>query len=75
MRSGLRARLLTGVSYPPDLREGCPAHEAEFDRIANIVLEADYLDVLQLSEERICEFLRARCYATEVCDQTIYGWR
>jgi len=49
--------------------------EADFDRIANIVLEADYLDVLQLSEERICEFLRARRYATEVCDQTIYAWR
>jgi len=49
--------------------------ETDFDRIANIVLEADYLDVLQLSEERICQFLRARRYATQVRDQTIYAWR
>ena len=47
---------------------------ADFGRIANIVLEADYLDVLGLSLEQICAFLRERDYAIEVRDQTIYAW-
>jgi FkbM family methyltransferase len=49
--------------------------EADFERIGNIVLEADYLDVLQLSEERICAFLGAKGYTTEARDLTVYAWR
>lgn len=48
---------------------------ADFDRIANIVMEVEYLEVLELSEEQICEFLRAKRFVTEARDQTIYAWR
>ena len=48
---------------------------ADFDRIGNIVLEVEYLDVLQITEEQICDFLRARRYTTEIDSQTIYAWR
>lgn len=48
---------------------------ADFARIDNIVLEADYLDVLGLSEEDICAWLRARGYTAEARDLTVYAWR
>ena len=48
---------------------------ADFARISNIVLEADYLDVLGLSEEDICVWLRARGYEAEARDLTVYAWR
>ena len=47
----------------------------DFARISSIVLEADYLDVLGLSEEDICVWLRARGYTAEARDLTVYAWR
>lgn len=47
----------------------------DFVRISNIVLEADYLDVLGLTEEDICVWLRARGYTAEARDLTVYAWR
>lgn len=49
--------------------------ESDFRRIGNIVLEADYLDVLGLSEDDICVWLRARGYTAEARDLTVYAWR
>jgi len=49
--------------------------DADFGRIANIVLEADYLEALHLTEAQVCAFLEARGYATEVSELTIYAWR
>ncbi|MFZ4809210.1 MAG: FkbM family methyltransferase [Hyphomicrobiaceae bacterium] len=49
--------------------------DADFGRIANIVLEADYLEALELIEAQVCAFLEARGYTTEASELTIYAWR
>lgn len=49
--------------------------EADFARIGNIVLEADYLEALGLTEAAICTYLADRGYATEARHLTIYAWR
>ena len=43
---------------------------ADFARISNIVLESDYLEVLGLTEEKVCDHLRARGYAAEAREVT-----
>lgn len=49
--------------------------EEDFARIGNIVLEADYLDVLRLSEDDICDWLGARGYEAVARDLTVHAWR
>jgi len=49
--------------------------DADYGRIANIVLEADYLEALELTEAQVAAFLEARGYATEISELTIYAWR
>lgn len=49
--------------------------DADFARIGNIVLEADYLEALDLTEAAICDFLSAKGFATEARDLTVYAWR
>lgn len=48
---------------------------ADFDRIANIVLEADYLEVVGVTMEEICDGLRARGFKAEFVNQIAYAWR
>lgn len=47
----------------------------DFARIGNIVLEADYLDVLAISEDEICDWLKVRGYSATARDLTVYAWR
>ncbi len=49
--------------------------DADFGRIANIVLEADYLEALGLTEAKICAFLGGKGYTAEARDLTVYAWR
>lgn len=49
--------------------------EEDFARIGNIVLEADYLDVLGLSEDDICNWLGVRGYEAVARDLTVHAWR
>lgn len=48
---------------------------ADFAKIANIVLEAEYLDALQLTENDIHDYLRARNYVTEAFEGMVYAYR
>lgn len=48
---------------------------ADFARVRNIVLEADYLEALGETEDSICAMLAAKGYATHAHEQTIYAWR
>lgn len=48
---------------------------SDFTRIGNIVLEAEYLEALQLTESDIHDYLRARNYATEAAEGMVYAYR
>ncbi len=49
--------------------------DADFGRIANIVLETDYLEALGLTEATVCGFLSQKGYSAEARDLTVYAWR
>jgi phthiocerol/phenolphthiocerol synthesis type-I polyketide synthase E len=44
-------------------------------KIGNIVLEADYLGVVNLTVPEVCETLRGHGFKTETRDHMIYAWR
>lgn len=48
---------------------------ADFAKVRNIVLEADYLEALGETEDSIQAMLAAKGYETHAHEQTIYAWR
>lgn len=48
---------------------------ADFQRIDNIVLEADYLEVIDCTMDEINAAIRARGFSTATVNQIVYAWR